>query len=101
MFQRRVADLWRHCDDGVSAAVDWAQQYQQLLQELADLAAQEMVPEAELGSRLVDLVAAKRARRPPSPASIIHLPPWCHGLAGMFRVRWSRRGSTPTVARTA
>ena len=32
-FQRRVADLWRQCADGVTAAVDWAQQYQQLLQE--------------------------------------------------------------------
>lgn len=23
MFQRRVADLWRHCADGVAASVDW------------------------------------------------------------------------------
>ena len=44
MFQRRVADLWRQCADGVTATVDWAQQYQQLLQELTDLAAQETVP---------------------------------------------------------
>jgi hypothetical protein len=48
MFQRRVADLWRHCADGVSATVDWAQQYQQLLRELADLVAQETVPDVEL-----------------------------------------------------
>jgi TnpA family transposase len=71
MFQRRVADLWRHCADGVSATVDWAQQYQQLLRELADLVAQETVPDAELRARLVSLVAAKRARRAPSRASVI------------------------------
>jgi TnpA family transposase len=71
MFQRRVADLWRHCADGVSATVDWAQQYQQLLRELADLVAQETVPDAELRARLRDLVAAKRARRAPSRASVI------------------------------
>jgi hypothetical protein len=51
MFQRRVADLWRHCADGVTASVDWAQQYQQLLQELTDIATKEGVADAELRAR--------------------------------------------------
>jgi hypothetical protein len=29
MFQRRVADLWRQCADGVAACVDWTQRYLQ------------------------------------------------------------------------
>jgi hypothetical protein len=62
MFQRRVADLWRHCADGVAASVDWAQQYQELLQQLSDLAAHDAVPDAELRSRLREIVAAKRAQ---------------------------------------
>ncbi|WP_455281354.1 DUF4158 domain-containing protein [Cupriavidus necator] len=37
MFQRRVADLWRQSADGVTAPVDWAAQYRQLLDELASL----------------------------------------------------------------
>ena len=89
MFQRRVADLWRRCADGVTVAVDWALQYQQLLQELADLAAQEMVPDAELRSRLVDLVAAKRARRAPNRASIIRQ----HLIDAIAPVATARSGS--------
>jgi hypothetical protein len=71
MFQRRVADLWRHCADGVGATVDWGERYQELLQELSELAAQDSVPGAELRSRLSSLVATQRARRAPSRASII------------------------------
>jgi hypothetical protein len=71
MFQRRVADLWRRCADGVAAFLDWAQQYQELLQQLSDLAAHDAVPDAELRSRLLEIVAPKRAQRPPSRASVI------------------------------
>lgn len=35
MFQRRVAELWSQCADGVTAAVDRAQQYRLLVQGLA------------------------------------------------------------------
>ncbi|KAF7957192.1 hypothetical protein AWV80_37005 [Cupriavidus sp. UYMU48A] len=37
MFQRRVADLWRQSADRVTAPVDWAAQYRQLLDELVSL----------------------------------------------------------------
>ena len=49
----------------------WAQLYQALLQQLSDLAAHDMMPDAELRSRLRDLVASSLARRPPSRASVI------------------------------
>ncbi len=71
MFQRRVADLWRQCADGVTASVDWAEQYQQLLQELTELAGQHAAPDAELRARLSEIIAAKRAQRAPSRASVI------------------------------
>ncbi len=73
MFQRRVADLWRHCADSVTAGVDWAQQYQQLLQDLTDLAAKDAVADAELRARLAELIAANRQQRAPSRASVIRL----------------------------
>ena len=103
MFQRRVADLWRQCADGVTATVDWAQQYQQLLQELTDLAAQEKVPDAELRSRLVSLVAAKRARRPPSRASIIRqhlidaIAPVRSLLVAVSGLAWQATGEHPAI----
>jgi hypothetical protein len=71
MFQRRVADLWRQCADGVTASVDWAEQYQQLLQELTELAARDAVVDTELRVRLSEIIAAKRAQRAPSRASVI------------------------------
>ena len=55
MFQRRVADLWRQCADGVTGSVDWAEQYQQLLQELTELAAQDAVADTELRARLSEI----------------------------------------------
>lgn len=103
MFQRRVADLWRQCADGVTATVDWAQQYQQLLQELTDLAAQEKVPDAELRSRLVSLVAVKRARRPPSRASIIRqhlidaIAPVRSLLVAVSGLAWQATGEHPAI----
>jgi hypothetical protein len=103
MFQRRVADLWRHCADGVTATVDWAQQYQQLLQELAELAAQNTVADAELRSHLVDLVAAKRARRPPSRASIIRqhlidaIAPVRSLLVAVSGLAWQATGEHPVL----
>ena len=105
MFQRRVADLWRHCADGVTATVDWAQQYQQLLQELADLVAQEALPDAELRSRLSDLVAVKRARRAPSRASVIRqrlidaIAPVRSLLVAVSRLPWQATGEHPCSTR--
>jgi len=68
MFQRRATDLWRQCADDAVAAVDWSRQYQLLLRELADLA-QDEARAAELRTRLLELIAAKRAQRSPSRAS--------------------------------
>ena len=106
MFQRRVADLWRHCADGVAASVDWAQQYEQLLQELSALAVRATVPDAELRSRLSDLVAAKRARRAPSRASIIRqrlidaIAPVRSLLVAVSRLPWKPRSGTPCSTRS-
>ncbi len=103
MFQRRVADLWRRCADGVTATVDWAQRYQQLLQELADLADQETVPDAELRSHLSNLVAAKRARRPPSRASVIRerlidaIAPVRSLLVAVSPLPWQATGEHPVL----
>ena len=68
MFQRRVADLWRQGADDAVAPIDWSRQYQLLLQELAELA-QDEVSAAELRTRLLELVAARRALKAPSRAS--------------------------------
>ncbi len=103
MFQRRVADLGRRCAGGVTATVDWAQQYQQLLQEPTDLAAQNTVADAELRSLLVDLVATKRARRPPSWASIIRehlidaIAPVRSLLVAVSGLAWKSTGEHPVL----
>ena len=103
LFQRRVADLWRHCADGVAASVDWAQQYQQLLMELSGLADQDALPDNDLRSRLRDLVAAKRAQRPPSRASVIRqrlidaIAPVRSLLVGVSRVPWQANGQHPVL----
>jgi TnpA family transposase len=103
MFQRRVADLWRRCADDVTATLDWAQQYQQLLQELGELAEQHTVADAELRSHLVDLVAAKRARRPPSRASIIRqhlidaIAPVRSLLVAVSGLAWKATGEHPVL----
>ena len=103
MFQRRVADLWRRCADGVVASVDWAEQYQRLLQELSGLAAQDAVPDVELRSRLSDLVAAKRAQRAPSRASVIRqrlidaIAPVRSLLAAVSRLPWQANSEHPVL----
>ena len=102
MFQRRVADLWRHCADGV-ATVDWARQYQELLQELSELAGDDAVPDTELRSRLREMVAAKCAQRPPSRASVIRqrlidaIAPVRSLLAGVSRLPWQATGEHPAL----
>jgi TnpA family transposase len=102
MFQRRVADLWRQCADGVASTVDWAERYQQLLQELADLARDE-VPEAELRSRLGGLVAAKRAQRAPSRASVVRqrlidgIAPVRSLLVAIAGLPWQPSGEHPVL----
>lgn len=90
MFQRRVADLWRHCADGVAASVDWTKQYQGLLQQLSELASYDTVPDAELRSRLREIVVAKRAQHRPTL-----LP---HGGTGGRRHPDSAGCGTPWVA---
>ncbi|MDM0053746.1 Tn3 family transposase [Variovorax sp. J22R115] len=102
MFQRRVADLWHHCADGV-ASVDWAQQYQELLLELSELAGHDVVPDTELRSRLREIVAAKCARRPPSRASVIRqrlidaIAPVRSLLVGVSRLPWQATGEHPVL----
>ncbi|MEJ8860056.1 Tn3 family transposase, partial [Variovorax robiniae] len=102
MFQRRVADLWRQCAEGV-AALDWAQQYQQLLQQISDLTADDAVPDAELRASLRNLVAASRAQRPPSRASVIRqrlidaIAPVRSLLAGVSRLPWQATGGHPVL----
>ncbi|MDM0071484.1 Tn3 family transposase [Variovorax sp. J31P207] len=102
MFQRRVADLWHHCADGV-ASVDWARQYQELLQELSELADHDAVPDTELRSRLREIVAAKCAQRPPSRASVIRqllidaIAPVRSLLVGVSRLPWQATGEHPAL----
>ena len=74
MVQRRVADLWRHDAANVGDAVNWADLYQSLLDELKTLSADAgadtgVVTDADLRARLQALVAAHAQRRPPSRAS--------------------------------
>lgn len=103
MFQRRVADLWRRCADSVTTSVDWAQQYQQLLQDVIDLAAKDAVPDAELRSRLTELVAAKRQQRAPSRASVIRLrlidaiAPVRSLLVAVSKLPWQASGEHPVL----
>ena len=103
MFQRRVADLWRHCADGVTASVDWAQQYQQFLQELTDLATREAVADVDLRARLAELIAAKRQQRAPSRASVIRLrlidaiAPVRSLLVAVSKLPWQASGEHPVL----
>lgn len=103
MFQRRVADLWRQCADGVTDSIDWAAQYQQLLQELTELASQHAVPDAELRARLSEIIAAKRAQRAPSRASVIRqrlidaIAPVRSLLAPVIGLPWQATGEHPVL----
>ncbi|MDR6861532.1 hypothetical protein [Variovorax guangxiensis] len=45
MVQRRVADLWRHCADGVASSLDWAQQYQELLRSSSSTKTSRLAPD--------------------------------------------------------
>ena len=71
MVQRRVADLWRTVEAGVTETVNWADMYKALLGELAGLLAQGELPDAELRSRIVALVDASQQKKPPSRASVV------------------------------
>ena len=103
MFQRRVADLWRQCADGVTGSVDWAEQYQQLLQELTELAAQDAVADTELRARLSEIIAAKRAQRAPSRASVIRqrlidaIAPVRSLLVAVIGLPWQATGEHPVL----
>jgi hypothetical protein len=103
MFQRRVADLWRQCADGVPTAVDWAQQYQQLLRELTELAAEGTVPDTELRSRLAELVATQQTRCTPSRTALIRerlieaIAPVRSLLAAVSGLSWRASGEHPVL----
>jgi hypothetical protein len=71
MVQRRVVDLWRQCAEGVQSPVDWAARYRQLLADLARLSVEDAVPDAELRSRLMELVSTEHSQPRPSRASLI------------------------------
>ena len=71
MVQRRVSDLWRTVEAGVTDSVNWAAMYKALLGELAGLLAQGELPDAELRSRIAALVSASQQRKPPSRASVV------------------------------
>ncbi len=72
MVQRRVADLWRTVEVGITQTVDWASLYKTLLAGLTDLLAhKESMLQAELVARMVDLVNASQQGKPPSRASVV------------------------------
>ena len=71
MVQRRVSDLWRTVEAGVTETVNWADMYKALLGELAGLLAQGELPDAELRSRIMALVDASQQKKPPSRASVV------------------------------
>jgi hypothetical protein len=71
MVQRRVVDLWRQSATSVSAPADLGAQYRSLLDEVARLSTDEAMPDAELRTRLAELVVTQRSQRRPSRASLI------------------------------
>ena len=102
MFQRRAADLWRQCADDAATAIDWSRQYQLLLQELAELA-QDEDRAAELRTRLLELIAAKRAQRSLSRASgirrqlIAGIAPVRSLLVAVSSLIWKATGEHPAL----
>ena len=102
MFQRRATDLWRQCAEDAVGAIDWSRQYQLLLQELAELA-QDEDRAAELRTRLLELIAAKRAQRSPSRASgirrqlIAAIAPVRSLLVAACGLTWKATGEHPAL----
>lgn len=103
MFQRRVADLWRQSADGVTAPVDWAAQYRQLLDELASLNSDASISDAELRSHLAQLVAGKLTQRIPSRSSAIRqrlidaVRPVRASLVAIAKLPWQAIGEHPVI----
>jgi hypothetical protein len=103
MVQRRVVDLWRQCADGVPIPVDWAAQYRVLLEELARLSADGAVPDAELRTRLAELVVTQRSQRRPSRASLIrqrlidNIRPVRSLSTALVRLSWQAKGEHPVI----
>lgn len=101
MFQRRVADLWRHSADGVSPPVDWAPRY--LLDELASLNSDASISDTDLRSHLADLLADKRAQRIPSRPSAIRqrlieaIRPVRALLVAVVKLPWQAIGEHPVI----
>ena len=101
MFQRRATDLWRQCAEDAVGAIDWSRQYQ-LLQELAELA-QDEDRAAELRTRLLELIAAKRAQRSLSRASgirrqlIAGIAPVRSLLVAVSSLIWKATGEHPAL----
>jgi len=103
MVQRRVVDLWRQSAAGVPTPVDWGAQYRALLEELARLSADEAVPDAELRTRLAELVVTQRSQRRPSRASLIRqrlldtIRPVRSLLVALVRLSWQAKGPHPVI----
>jgi len=103
MVQRRVADLWRQGYASVNGTTNWAVLYQTLLNEVAGLAEEGKVPDADLRDRLAKLVAANRDRRPPSRASLVReglievIRPVRSLLAAITKLPWQSTGEHPVT----
>lgn len=68
MVQRRVADLWRTVDAGITQTVDWANLYKTLLAELTELVSRkEAMLHAEWMARMVDPGQRQPARQTAQP----------------------------------
>ncbi len=104
MVQRRVVDLWRQCADGVHSPVDWAARYRQLLADLARLSAKDDVPDAELRSRLTEIISTEHRQPRPSRASLIRqrlidaTRPVRALLGSILQLPWQATGRHPVTA---
>jgi TnpA family transposase len=103
MVQRRVADLWRQSAAGLGDTVNWADLYQSLLKELTLLSAEGGVADAQLRTRLADLVAKSQQRRPPSRASMVRerlieaIAPVRSLLVAIAKLPWLATGEHPVI----
>ena len=103
MVQRRVVDLWRQSASGVPAPADWGAQYRSLLDEVARLSTDAAIPDADLRTRLAELVVTQRSQRRPSRASLIRqrlidaIRPVRSLMAALTKLQWQAKGEHPVV----
>ncbi|GAB7545716.1 hypothetical protein [Cupriavidus sp. 8B] len=87
----------------MTAPIDWAAQYRQLLAELASLSSDGSIPDAELRSHLAQSVAAKRTQRTPSRSSAIRqrlidaIRPVRALLVAVAKLPWQATGEHPVI----